>query len=144
MKGNVNFFDRVVFLTEEKKEDIIEDFGEHEHFRVIRHEAKKVPTQKNEVAYEPHLAVCYDFKYGARDVIREGEDGFVVTRGDQEALADRMLTIMENPQRRADLSKRAWEITERFSCERYVNNWIQLFHEVTEEKMAQKTCVLQN
>ncbi|GAA0604852.1 glycosyltransferase [Virgibacillus siamensis] len=74
--------------------------------------------------------VTYDFKYGPKDVIRNGIDGFVVPRGHQKALADKIVKIMEDPTVRAKLSEGAVEIVERFSYEKYTDNWLNLFREL--------------
>lgn len=234
--NNIHQFDRVVLLTEEQRNDLIEDFGHFDHLTVIPHEAKAIPNDYPDVSVDPYLAVAlvrykdqkrvdeairafvhvvqkipeakfdiygsgplkqelqnlinelgmekhielkgytndpiacykkaactvlssdfegsplvfneslaagtpivtYDFKYGARDVIRDGVDGFVVPRGDQVALADRIIAIMQNPELREDMSKRALEITQRFSYERYVNNWVTLFQDVARRQKQSK------
>lgn len=82
--------------------------------------------------------VVYNFKYGPKDVIRDGLDGFVVPKGDQKALAGKIIEIMKNPPLRERMSNHALEIVERFSFEKYEKNWVQLVKELEAEKPKNK------
>ncbi|SDC05596.1 poly(glycerol-phosphate) alpha-glucosyltransferase [Terribacillus halophilus] len=72
-------------------------------------------------------AISYDMKYGPREIIRDGVDGFIVEAGDQKLLADRILSIMEDSELRREMAGKAIEITERFSEKDYDQSWIELF-----------------
>nr|WP_318539477.1 glycosyltransferase [Terribacillus saccharophilus] len=84
-------------------------------------------------------AVCYDMKYGPREIIREGVDGFIVEPGNQQQIANRILTIMENPSLRQDMSEKAVEVTDRFSETNYNRAWIELFTTADEDKNKKKS-----
>lgn len=57
---------------------------------------------------------------GCRETVIEGENGFIVPRGDAEALSERMVWFCENPARWSDMGKRSRVIAE----ERYDVNKI--------------------
>ncbi|WP_368653165.1 glycosyltransferase [Ornithinibacillus sp. 4-3] len=70
--------------------------------------------------------VAYDFKYGPRDIIEDNVNGFLVENGNQEQLAERIISIMTNDELRDKLSKNALEVREKFSEKKYMQNWIDL------------------
>ena len=58
-------------------------------------------------------AVAYDYDYGPRDVIEDGESGFIVDQGDVDSLATRVSTLAASSELRERLGMRALEIFER-------------------------------
>lgn len=55
---------------------------------------------------------------GAREAVRDGENGFVVPIGDDEAMADRILTLLNDTDRARAMGARGRRMVERsFSCE---------------------------
>ena len=70
--------------------------------------------------------VAYDVAYGARDVIRDGVDGFVVPWGDRDALAERMLLLSRDGELRRRMAAAAPDGAARFSRERYAADWSRL------------------
>jgi glycosyltransferase involved in cell wall biosynthesis len=83
-------------------------------------------------------AISYDIKYGPREIIRDGVDGFIVEPGDQKLLADKILSIMENPQLRQSMAEKAVDIAERYSEEKYNQSWITLFKDQSEQANKKK------
>ncbi|MFP7492539.1 glycosyltransferase [Terribacillus saccharophilus] len=72
-------------------------------------------------------AVAYDIKYGPKDIVRDDVDGYLVKKGDQKALADKVVRIMNDASLRNRLAANATEVTERFSEESYKKDWIEMF-----------------
>ncbi|MFS0561721.1 glycosyltransferase [Terribacillus sp. 179-K 1B1 HS] len=72
-------------------------------------------------------AVSYDIKYGPKDIIRNDVDGYLVKKGDQKALAEKVVAIMKDSSLRDRLSARATEVTERFSEESFKKDWVEMF-----------------
>jgi len=62
---------------------------------------------------------------GAALLIRDGENGFLVPRGDAEAVADRLLKVIEDPKIADRFSAEGPKITERFSEKRIADLWEQ-------------------
>ena len=55
---------------------------------------------------------------GAREAVIEGETGFIVRAGDDENMADRIITLLRDPERASAMGQRARLIVEeKFSCE---------------------------
>ena len=60
---------------------------------------------------------------GPRDIIQEGEDGFLVEDFDTDKLADRLLELMHNDTLRKDMGKRARQNMQRFMQEDVMQKW---------------------
>lgn len=57
--------------------------------------------------------VAYDFDFGPRDAIIDGESGFIVPHGDTDALADRLRRLAADPQMRTRFGRAARALYER-------------------------------
>lgn len=76
-------------------------------------------------------AVCFDCDTGPREVVREGTDGVLVRpNGDIQAMATALSTLMRDDTARQAMASRAIEARERFSAQRVLGLWQQLFDDV--------------
>lgn len=223
--AHMNEFNRIVFLTNEQKEDISEQFGHSDRYRVISHAAAPVAEEKKRGPRNPKLVVsvaryapqkrideaikafslvvkeipdaeyhvygygpqkeeleilvkklhlvnnvflkdfssetlaifgsaacsiltsdyegfglvlteslsagtpvvAYDIKYGPKDIIRNNFDGYLIEKGNQAALAEKVIAILKDSALAKELSHNAKEVVERFSFEHYTKQWIDLF-----------------
>jgi glycosyltransferase involved in cell wall biosynthesis len=71
------------------------------------------------------LPVIASAASAGRDLITDGEDGFVVPAGDTEALADRMRYFIAHPSRAQEMGRAARETAQRYSWQRYGSAWAQ-------------------
>ena len=67
---------------------------------------------------------------GAALLIRDGENGFLVPRGDAQAVADRLLKVVEEPQLADHFSAEGPKIIEEFSEDRIADLWEQYFKSI--------------
>ena len=74
-------------------------------------------------------AVCFDFKCGPRDIITEGENGLVVKDGDIDGLAESIVKLMKDDELRKRLGENAKRVVERYSEEKVMNKWVNLYEE---------------
>lgn len=75
--------------------------------------------------------ISFDCDVGPRNIIRNGIDGRLVRpTGDGQALAKAMAYLMENTELRARLGARAPEVKKRFSMEKILAMWDDLFKEL--------------
>lgn len=72
-------------------------------------------------------AVSFDFKCGPKDIIRHEENGLLVKNGDIQGLADAMMKLMGNDTLRQKMSMEARKVTETYSEEVVMKQWIELF-----------------
>jgi glycosyltransferase involved in cell wall biosynthesis len=72
--------------------------------------------------------ISYDINYGPRDVIRNGENGFLVEAGNQDQLAKRMIQLLEDPSLARKLGIQARkDVIANYSEEVVGERWVQLF-----------------
>ena len=74
-------------------------------------------------------AVSFDFKCGPRDIVKEGENGLVVTDGDIDGLAEAMMTLMRDDELRKRMGEEAKKVVETFSEAKVMDKWVRLYEE---------------
>lgn len=68
---------------------------------------------------------------GARDLVREGENGFLVPAGDASSLADRMDQLAADPALRAKMRNTAIRERDRLSWDVYGERWCEVLEELS-------------
>lgn len=79
-------------------------------------------------------AVAYDCPFGPAEVITHGIDGFLVTSGDENGMARSICHLLEHPEERKEMGRRAHEHSNRYSIDSIRDRWMQLFNELTDRK----------
>ncbi len=74
--------------------------------------------------------VSFDCHYGPADVIKDGEDGFIVRYLDSKELADKICFLIENEETRKLMGRKARENIRRYSRETVMRKWTDLFEKV--------------
>ena len=74
--------------------------------------------------------VSFDCKCGPKDVIENGVDGFLVEDGDIEQLAQKLVVLMQDANLRKQMGSAAYAHSDRYSEERIMKQWTDLFDEV--------------
>lgn len=74
--------------------------------------------------------VSFECKCGPRDVITDGGDGYLVEDGNVGLLAEKLLELINNEELRRKMGAEAYRNSERFSEERVMAQWVELFNEV--------------
>lgn len=74
--------------------------------------------------------VAFDCPWGPRSIIKDGEDGLLVTNGNYLHLADAMLSLMKAPDRLALMANHARQNVLRFNIESVARQWQHLFDEL--------------
>lgn len=70
--------------------------------------------------------VSFSCKAGPKDIITDGEDGFLVSTGDYRSFADKMRCLMESQELREQMGRKAKESTGRFRVEGILKQWEEL------------------
>lgn len=76
--------------------------------------------------------VAFDCPYGPADIIKNGEDGFLVHYLDYIELSKRICEIIENTDLRKKMGKSAKQNVLRFSKDFIMNKWIDLFSDLSQ------------
>lgn len=78
--------------------------------------------------------VSYDVKYGPRDQITDGVDGFLVPDRDQRALADRVIAMVDDPGLVARMSTAALATAEQHDYRAFLQRWSEILERVVAAK----------
>lgn len=78
--------------------------------------------------------VSYACPCGPRDVIRDGQDGFLVEPGDKETFAARLRQLIEDEELRRRMGQAAKINSQRFSLDNVMKQWEDLFAELTSKQ----------
>lgn len=78
--------------------------------------------------------VSYACKCGPRDMIKEGEDGFLINPGDKNNFAEKIKILIENEEKRKEMGQNATINIQRYSVDKVMKLWINLFKELHAEK----------
>lgn len=78
--------------------------------------------------------VSFDCKCGPRDIIRDGQNGYIVPDGDTDMLAKRLLVLMNDDKLRHKMGEKAYIDSEDYSEDRIMQQWIRLFEAASKSK----------
>lgn len=78
--------------------------------------------------------VSFDCESGPADIVRHGEDGFLVEKENAEELAERMLELIEKESLRDAMGKKARENVGRYRVEQILVQWEDLFAELLKNR----------
>lgn len=76
------------------------------------------------------IPVAYDSFEAVRDLISDCEDGFIVPRFDTDAMTERLMMLIENPDMRASMAKNANRTIQRFNADNIASQWLELFAKI--------------
>lgn len=71
--------------------------------------------------------VAFDCKYGPSDIIRDGEDGCLVPFLNYEVFVNSINYLIENPEIRKAMGKKAHANIQRYRIENIMSKWMKLF-----------------
>lgn len=92
--------------------------------------------------------ISYDIKYGPREQITDGVDGYLVTEGDRRAMADRVVAMIDDPDRLRRLSAAALSKAEQHDYRVFLRDWAEVLTAVAAKKSGRVslhsvTCTVQ-
>ena len=80
-------------------------------------------------------AVVFDCKCGPKDIISDGEDGFLAPEGDIKALAERIIQLIEDPILCKKMGQAAKRTSVRFSEDVIMAKWTTLFDNLVKDSI---------
>lgn len=75
--------------------------------------------------------VSYDYKCGPKDIIREGDNGFIISNGDEVKFARTLAGLMRNDAQRKEMGRNAQSVLSTYSEDAVMSQWIKLFNRLT-------------
>jgi glycosyltransferase involved in cell wall biosynthesis len=74
---------------------------------------------------------------GLKEAVAEGETGFLVESGDHEAMADRIIQLLNDSKRAHEMGARGKAVAEeKFAAEHHLRNTLELYDELLSSKTA--------
>lgn len=74
--------------------------------------------------------VAYACKCGPKDIIRDGENGFLIEEGDRKTMLDRIVELIGDEDLRRKLGRSGRERSAYFSEEKIMRQWLNLFKQL--------------
>lgn len=78
--------------------------------------------------------ISFDCPCGPKDIIKDGENGFLVEFGNIEEMAEKINYLIENEDKRIKMGKKSKELSYNYSEEKIMNQWKELFKNLLENK----------
>ena len=78
--------------------------------------------------------VSFECKCGPKDLITDGENGFLAPEGDVSMLAEKIMQLMADPDLRKKMGQAAKIKSERFAESVIMDKWVKLFDNLLNEK----------
>jgi len=78
--------------------------------------------------------VAFECKCGPKDIITDGEDGFLAPEGNVPALAEKIMQLIDDSNLRKKMGRAAKINSERFSESVVMDKWIKLFNNLLNDK----------
>ncbi|MDE3305861.1 glycosyltransferase [Lacticaseibacillus paracasei] len=70
--------------------------------------------------------IASDVRYGARDIVNDGKDGFLVENGNVNQLAERIMALLADPAELMKFSEQAYQDSWKYSEEAVWKKWLPL------------------
>ncbi len=97
---------------------------------VFTSEHEGFPNALLEALYFGLPSISTNCPHGPADMITDGENGFLVPVGDEEALAKKIEVLMKDEILRQSFSQNALESTKKYEMEHIAAQWMQVINEV--------------
>lgn len=78
--------------------------------------------------------VSYLCPCGPSDLIDEGETGFLVPQGDEQAMADRICRLIEDDKLRKEMGHAAKKASEQYRLDKIIPKWMNLFQDLAKKE----------
>lgn len=76
--------------------------------------------------------ISFNCPYGPKNIIKEGEDGFLVTDGNIEEFSQKISYLIENEEKRISMGKKSKQNIQRYTSDHIMPQWKELFHSLLE------------
>ncbi|MCI6861885.1 MAG: glycosyltransferase, partial [Prevotella sp.] len=70
--------------------------------------------------------VAFDCKTGPNEIIEDGKTGFLVEPENVEQFAEKLMILMKDDELRAEMGRKAFESSKRFTIDKIVSCWAEL------------------
>lgn len=74
--------------------------------------------------------ISFDIKYGPTALIEDGQNGYLIPPNDIQGMAEKIIYLLNNPQRHKEMSHQAYYGEKSFSMENVANQWSKLLQDI--------------
>ena len=78
--------------------------------------------------------VSFDCPCGPKDIIKDGENGFLIKFGNIDEMAEKISYLIENEDKRIEIGKKSKELSYNYLEEKIMNQWKELFENLLKNK----------
>ena len=71
-------------------------------------------------------AIAFDVRTGPREIIQDGINGYLIKDGEEEAMADQLITLLGKEELCAQLGRNAKESAKRYDKDAVLPRWMEL------------------
>jgi glycosyltransferase involved in cell wall biosynthesis len=72
--------------------------------------------------------ISFDILTGPNEIIKHGENGFLIQNMNEEEMGEKILFLIQNKERRCEMSKKAVELVEKFSLTNVIRKWKEILN----------------
>jgi len=127
-----NKLDSVVKIHEPEK-DIYKQYVNHSMFLFPSRYLEALPMVLIEAMSCGLPIVAFDSPCGPKDVIIDGENGFLINFGDLKTMSEKINILIESEQLRKSMGVKAREISFDYSEEIIMKQWVRLFKDIVKK-----------
>lgn len=121
------------FLGALTNEEVLKQFAAHDAI-ILTSEFEGMPVAILEAMGQGCVPVVSEIRSGIPELIRDGQNGFIVSPGDTGAFAERILRLYKDRSLLQSLSRNAYTtIRERFELNRMVDEYLRFFSRLIHE-----------
>ncbi len=124
---NRNGIERVIFHGFHKNAS---QFYSESSLLILTSQYEGLPLVLLEGMVNGCVPVVYDTFKSAQDIIKSGENGFLITPFDEDEFIDKMEDIMNKPDLLKEMSQSARRIIDKYSYPQIMNRWINLIDNI--------------
>ena len=77
--------------------------------------------------------VSYACPTGPRDIIEDGENGFLIQPNDEDGFANKVCRLIEDKELRVKMGKNAMRTSENYQMAKIIDMWMDLFHSLRDK-----------
>lgn len=74
--------------------------------------------------------IAFDCPYGPREIIKNGENGFLIPYDDDSSFIEKLTYLMEHPEEREQMGKAAQKTAAKYDKIQIMNQWKKLLTEL--------------
>ena len=117
LEGRVNLKGQV--------EDIYERYGQYA-FQVMTSRYEGFPMSLIEGAANRLPIVSFDIETGPNEIIKQGENGFLIEKENQDDMIEKICLLMEDSSLREKMSEKAIESVKIFDMDEIIERWCEI------------------